>query len=606
MCGIVAGVAERNIVPILLMGLKRLEYRGYDSAGLAIIQQNQLIRYRAMGKVQTLQEKVQAQGLIGYAGIAHTRWATHGAPSEANAHPHSSGDIAVVHNGIIENYLELKQFLQAEGYAFSSETDSETVAHLIHYYYQKTQNLVTAVRETTKQLECAYALAVIHAQYPDELVAIRHGSPLVIGIGIGEHFIASDSYALLPVTRTFSYLQDDDLVHLSKEQYQIFDAQNQLVERALVESEQSADVSGKGGYKHFMQKEMFEQPSVIAETLEGRIYHEQLQLASFPSDLLETLKTVRYIDLIACGTSYHAGLVIKSQLEKVGIRCHVEYASEYLYREITVPQNTLFLSISQSGETADTLAALEKAKKLPYQDYLAICNVPESALIRASHYSLLTRAGREIGVASTKAFVTQLVALHILVLLIRQLQNNDNIQPEIAALERLPAIAEQMLALNPQVAQAAEMIKERHGCLFLGRGESYAIAAEGALKLKELAYIHAEAYPCGELKHGPLALVDENMPVVAIVQADHLAEKTMSNLQEVQARGGRLIVFADSRVDTRALNEQAILISLGELDSLTASIAAVIPLQLFAYNVALQKGTDVDQPRNLAKSVTVE
>lgn len=608
MCGIVAGVAERNLVPILLEGLKRLEYRGYDSAGLAVVRDNRLFRCRAVGKVASLVEKVQEDKISGNLGIAHTRWATHGVPSEANAHPHTSNDlIAVVHNGIIENYVEIREELQKQGYAFTSETDSEAVAHLIHQHYTTNGGqLQAAVTETVKRLSGAFALAVCAADKPDELVATRRGSPMVVGIGFGEHFIASDSFALLPVTRTFIYLKDDDTVNISREGYQIYDHSGVAVEREVVQSDQNADVVGKDGYKHFMQKEMFEQPAVIAETMEGRLHHGNLHTQSFSPALLESLAKTDQVDIIACGTSFHAGLVIKFHLEKAGIRTNVEYASEYLYRDVAVPEGTLFVSISQSGETADTLAALEKAKSMNYCGYVAVCNVPDSALVRASEHVILTRAGREIGVASTKAFVTQLVALHILNMLIQQAHGKTLDVEAAKAFENVPGISERMLGLNDQIDKTAELLKSRHGCLFLGRGEFFAIAAEGALKLKELSYIHAEAHPCGELKHGPLALVDEDMPVVAVIKADHLADKVMSNLQEVQARGGQLIVFVDSRVDTRSLNEKSIVISMGELDDITASIAAVIPLQLFAYHVALKKGTDVDQPRNLAKSVTVE
>lgn len=608
MCGIVAGVAERNVVPILLEGLRRLEYRGYDSAGLAVVDEGVIKRCRAQGKVAGLVDKVEAQGDIhGTIGIAHTRWATHGVPSEANAHPHMSNDkIVVVHNGIIENYLDIKNHLQAKGYVFTSDTDTEVIAHLIYDFYKDNHDLLAASQLAVAELKGAYAIAVCANDKADEMVAVRHGSPLIVGVGIGEMFLASDAFALLPVTRRFIYLQEDDWVVVHKDEVRIIDGSGNGVERKIVESDQDADITGKGGYKHFMQKEMFEQPSVIAETMEGRMHHGKLQQSSFDPALLEVLKQVKEVDIIACGTSYHAGMVIKFHLEKAGIRTNVEYASEYLYRDVAVGDRTLFISISQSGETADTLAALEKAKKMPYLGYVGICNVPDSALVRASQFALLTRAGREIGVASTKAFVTQLVVLHLLTMQLKLVQGKTVDEADLQAFTRLPSISERMLELNGQIELIAESLRHATGCLFLGRGESYAIAAEGALKLKELAYIHAEAHPTGELKHGPLALVDEHIPVVAIVTHGALAEKVMSNLQEVQARGGRLIVFADSRVDVRALNDKAVIVNLGELDEITASIASVIPLQLFAYNIALQKGTDVDQPRNLAKSVTVE
>lgn len=606
MCGIVAAIAERSVVPILLEGLKRLEYRGYDSAGLAVVNNKELELCRFAGKIAGLSEKAKENNMRGQIGIAHTRWATHGIPSVENAHPHQSGKIAIVHNGIIENYLELKEELVKEGYEFKSQTDTETVVHLIHKFTKTEKSLLEAVKKTVAKLRGSYGLAVLNADNPEEIVAVRRGSPMVLGLGFGENFIASDTFALLPVTRKFVYLKDGDFLRIERENYEIFDENGTKVDREVVESNQSSEGSEKGIYKHFMQKEMFEQPSVIAETMEGRIFNGELNKQSFSESLLNTLKNTQSIEIIACGTSYHAGLVIKYHLEAAGIKANVEYASEYLYRPVVVLPNTLFITISQSGETADTLAALEKAKKLPYLDYLTVCNVPESALVRSSNHALLTRAGREIGVASTKAFTTQLIVLHIIKLLIQELRG-EKIAPEVfEALARLPSIAERMLKLNEGIAEIAEELKDKNGCLFLGRGECFAIAAEGALKLKELAYIHAEAYPSGELKHGPLALVDKNMSVVAVLKADKLGEKIMSNLQEVQARGGRLIVFADSRVNTDALNERAKIFDLGELDDLTATIAGVIPLQLFAYNVALAKGTDVDQPRNLAKSVTVE
>ena len=588
MCGIVAGVAERNIVPILLEGLKRLEYRGYDSAGLAVNHDGTIDRCRAVGKVASLVSKAGAENIHGNSGIAHTRWATHGVPSEANAHPHMSGaTIAVVHNGIIENYQEIRDELRAAGYTFTSDTDTETIAHLIDRHYREHHDLLRAVRDTTARLRGAYAIAVIAADRPDEIIAARHGSPMVIGLGIGEHFAASDIFALLPVTRRFISLQENDLARITRDHCQIYDASGAEVTRDINESEQAGDLIGKGGYKHYMQKEIFEQPTAIADTLEGRLAHGQLHI-------------------VACGTSYHAGLVMKYHFEQNAIPTSVEYASEYLYRDVAVPPDTLFISLSQSGETADTLAALEKAKKDGrYHDNLAICNVPESALTRAANHTILTRAGREIGVASTKAFVTQLAVLHLVNAIIAAEQGRPFAREHLQTFDHLPRILQHILTLEPAIARAAKALEHRHGCLYLGRGENYAIAAEGALKLKELTYIHAEAHPAGELKHGPLALVDENMPVLALIKHDALTEKISSNLEVVQARGGRLIIFADDRVDTTSFPD-ADIIRLGILDDLTASIAFVVPLQLFAYHVALLKGTDVDQPRNLAKSVTVE
>ncbi|MBV7435557.1 glutamine--fructose-6-phosphate transaminase (isomerizing) [Cardiobacteriaceae bacterium TAE3-ERU3] len=607
MCGIIGAVAERNVVPILIEGLKRLEYRGYDSAGLVVCGDQGFERCRALGKVAELAEKAKAETLTGFTGMAHTRWATHGVPSEANAHPHvSCNKIAVVHNGIIENHQYFRSLLQEKGYTFTSQTDSEVIAHLIHQHYQDNGgDLLQAVQVVSRDLDGAYALVVSAADRPDELVITRSGCPMVIGVGLGEHFIASDTYALLPVTRRFVYLGEDDVAVIRREGYTIYNAHREQVTRPEEESDQSAAISGKNGYKHFMQKEMFEQPSVIAETLEGRLLNGQLNTASFDPALLDMLAKVKQIHIIACGTSYHAGLVIKYHLERSGIATQVEVASEYLYRDVAVQDGTLFVAISQSGETADTLAALRKAKQQGYCGYIAVCNVPGSALVRASEHVLLTRAGREIGVASTKAFVTQLVALHLLNILLRQANNKPVAADVIEALSHLPTHAEALLQLDEEIGRAAKLLEGKHGCLFLGRGECYPIAMEGALKLKELSYIHAEAYPSGELKHGPLALVDEHMPVIAVVKADAVAEKVLSNLQEVQARGGRLLIFADKRIDTSALPD-ALVISLGELDDVTASVAAVIPLQLLAYHVALQRGTDVDQPRNLAKSVTVE
>ena len=605
MCGIVAGIAERNIVPILLEGLKRLEYRGYDSAGLAVNHGGNIERCRAVGKVASLVAKADTANIHGHSGIAHTRWATHGVPSEANAHPHMSGErVAVVHNGIIENYQEIRDELRARGYTFHSDTDTEVIAHLIDSHYS--DDLHTAVLAATARLRGAYAIAVIAADRPDEIIAARHGSPMVIGLGIGEHFAASDIFALLPVTRRFISLQENDLARITRDHCQIYDASGAEVTRAINESEQTGDLTGKDGYKHYMQKEIFEQPNAIADTLEGRLAHGELQLATFRPELIAALARTRQLHIVACGTSYHAGLVMKYHFEQNGIPASVEYASEYLYRPVAVPPDTLFISLSQSGETADTLAALEKAKADGrYHDNLAICNVPESALTRAANHTILTRAGREIGVASTKAFVTQLAVLHLVNAIIAAEQGRPFAREQLQTFDQLPRLLQHILALEPQIAQAAKALEHRHGCLYLGRGENYAIAAEGALKLKELTYIHAEAHPAGELKHGPLALVDENMPVLALIKHDALAEKISSNLEVVQARGGRLIIFADDRVET-ANFPGATVIRLGALDDLTASIAFVVPLQLFAYHVALLKGTDVDQPRNLAKSVTVE
>ena len=598
MCGIVAAIDERNVVPILLEGLKRLEYRGYDSAGLAIFNDDGMQRERAVGKVASLAG--QCGTLRGHLGIAHTRWATHGRPSEDNAHPHVGGlgeeAIVLVHNGIIENHAALRTRLQEKGYVFASQTDSEVIAHLIADYYKESRELDKAVRLAAGELEGAYALAVFAADRPDELVAIRHGSPMVIGLGIGETFAASDTFALLPVTRRFVYLQEGDLAVLTRGGCRITDRDGQAVVREESESAQDSDTGGKGGYKHFMQKEMFEQPAVIAETLEGRILNDVLNREAFDEGLLQALTQARQLHIIACGTSYHAELALRYEFEKLGIATAVEVASEYVYRDIAVPGDTLFIAISQSGETADTLAALKKARDLGYLARVAICNVADSAIVREADCALMTRAGREIGVASTKAFITQLVVLHLLAHLLGANQ--------LATLQHLPATVEHVLGHDREIARLARLLDGKHGALFLGRGAYYPIALEGALKMKELTYLQAEAYPAGELKHGPLALVDDSMPVIALVADDALAGKMRSNLQEVQARGGRLIVLADDQVDLAGVEGE--ILRLGTLAHGTAPAAFAVALQLLAYHAALRRGTDVDQPRNLAKSVTVE
>jgi len=607
MCGIVGAVAQRDVAEILVDGLHRLEYRGYDSAGVAVLNDKQDMQVvRRVGKVKELDDAIAAEPLLGGTGIAHTRWATHGEPSEANAHPHRSGKIAVVHNGIIENYEELREELQARGYVFMSQTDTEVIAHLVEWEFRTAKSLLEAVQKTVVQLRGAYGTVVMNQEDPNRLVVARSGSPLVIGYGVGENFIASDPLALLNVTRRFAYLEEGDVAEITRRSVEIYDREGQKVKREVHEGNFEHDAADKGQYRHYMQKEIFEQPTAIADTLEGRLAHGELHLASFRPELLAALKRTRQLHIVACGTSYHAGLVMKYHFEQNAIPTSVEYASEYLYRDIAVPPDTLFICLSQSGETADTLAALEKAKKDGrYHDNLAICNVPESALTRAANHTILTRAGREIGVASTKAFVTQLAVLHLVNAIIAAEQGRPFAREHLQTFDHLPRILQHILTLEPAIARAAKALEHRHGCLYLGRGENYAIAAEGALKLKELTYIHAEAHPAGELKHGPLALVDENMPVLALIKHDALTEKISSNLEVVQARGGRLIIFADDRVDTTSFPD-ADIIRLGILDDLTASIAFVVPLQLFAYHVALLKGTDVDQPRNLAKSVTVE
>ena len=607
MCGIVGVVAERNAIPILLEGLRRLEYRGYDSAGLALRTANgQLERIRSVGKVQALADAVGQSAVRGGLGIAHTRWATHGVPNERNAHPHFSNDsIALVHNGIIENYLALREELQTHGYDFESDTDTEVIAHLVHRHLAREGDLLAAVQQAVAQLSGAYSLAVISLDYPDRLIGARQGSPLVIGIGLDEHFLASDTYALLPVTQRFVVLEEGDIVDLRRTTYTLFDHQGQTVERPFLQSQQGLESIEKGNYRHYMLKEIFEQPQAISATLEGRIHNGRIVEQSFGSDAQDLFAQTREVLMVACGTSYHAALVARHWLESLGVPCQVEIASEYRYRATITRPDTLFVSISQSGETADTLAALGEAKRRGCIGSLAICNVHESSLVRASDATLLTRAGREIGVASTKAFTTQLAALRLLSLeLARQHGMPAELEAQlIGELQQLPHKLGEALALNSAIEKLAERFLDKRHALFLGRGEQYPIALEGALKLKEISYIHAEAYPAGELKHGPLALVDEDMPVVCVLPNNNLLEKLLSNLQEVRARGGELFLFADNSVQGL---ERAHTLSLEGVPESIAPIVFTAPLQLLAYHVAVLKGTDVDQPRNLAKSVTVE
>ena len=609
MCGIVGAIAERNVTPILVEGLKRLEYRGYDSAGVATVNaQGELARVRQPGKVRELEQRLRDQPLQGVLGIAHTRWATHGEPNERNAHPHfSNGRVAVVHNGIIENYREFREVLRTAGYQFESETDTEVIAHLIECYLTEGLDPLAALSKAVNQLEGAYSLGVIDRQNPQQLLAARKGSPLVIGIGIGEHFLASDIYALAPVTQLYVLLEEGDVACLTRDGYQILDASGQPVTREIHRAQGGSQAVDKGHYRHFMLKEIFEQPSVIAETLEGRVKDGRLLEGCFGPLANRLFAQVRGVHIIACGTSYHAGLVARYWLEALGIPCMVEVASEYRYRQGVTPPGSLFVSISQSGETADTLAALAEAKRRGYLTTLAICNVPDSYLVRESDLCLLTRAGREIGVASTKAFTTQLVALRLLTLALGRYHglSDEQEQQAVLELEHLPRLVEQALGLESQIVQLAEQFVDKQHALFLGRGTQYPIALEGALKLKEISYIHAEAYPAGELKHGPLALVDEEMPVICVLPRNGLLEKLLSNLQEVRARGGRVYLFADAQVHLPDDNAVQAL----TLDAVPDSIAPVVftvPLQLLAYHVAVLKGTDVDQPRNLAKSVTVE
>ena len=608
MCGIVGAIAERNVVPILIEGLQRLEYRGYDSAGLVVHQENgNLGRIRSVGKVAMLRQALETEPISGHLGIAHTRWATHGIPAERNAHPHMSGaSVAVVHNGIIENHAELRAELQAKGYVFTSETDTEVIAHLIAHLQEQESDLLRLVQKTIPRLIGAYGLAVSTLSDSDRLVVARAGSPLVIGLGIGENFVASDVFALLPVTQRFIFLEEGDVAEIRRNSIRIFDKGGQVVKRAERLSQLSAATTDKGPYQHYMLKEIFEQPSVIAETLEGRIYNGRLLEESFGHEAKALLDKTRGVHIIACGTSYHAGLVARYWLEEIGIPCSVEVASEYRYRKVVVPPDTLFLSISQSGETADTLAALRFAKQAGYVGSLAICNVPESSLTRESDVALMTRAGPEIGVASTKAFTTQLTALRLLTIALarRRGMTQEEELRLVNELHALPRQVEVVLSLSDAIKQMAAAFSDKQHALFLGRGPFYPIALEGALKLKEISYIHAEAYPAGELKHGPLALVDADMPVICALPDDPLLDKVLSNLQEVRARGGELFLFSDHTVKIELDHFQNL--TLADIYPGTAPIVYSIPLQLLAYHVAILKGTDVDQPRNLAKSVTVE
>ncbi len=610
MCGIVGAVAERNIVPVLIEGLRRLEYRGYDSAGLAVIGAGRLTRLRTVGKVQKLEEALAATPASGDTGIAHTRWATHGAPSERNAHPHLSREgLAIVHNGIIENHEALRADLERRGYRFDSETDTEVVAHRIHFHLQGSHDLLAAVRATVAELEGAYALAVISEQEPGRVVAARAGCPVVVGLGVEENFVASDVAALLPVTRRFMFLEEGDLADIRRKSIRIIDANGADVERAVRESDLSADAAEKGPYRHFMLKEIHEQPRAIADTLAERVAHGRLLEAAFGPTAAEVFKRTACVHIVACGTSYHAASVVRYFIEQIcRLPCAVDIASEYRYRNPLVPPNSLFVTISQSGETADTLAALRLAKQSGYVSTLAICNVPESSLVRESELVMLTRAGPEIGVASTKAFTTQLTALAMLTVALARYHGGDAEREQglVTRLIELPGLIEKALTLDPVIHRLAERFADKHHTLFLGRGALYPIAMEGALKLKEISYIHAESYPAGELKHGPLALVDADMPVIAVAPNNDLLEKLKSNLMEVRARGGELIVFADPESGLRPSDGVTVIEMPKHVTYFQAPAVYTVPLQLLAYHVAILKGTDVDQPRNLAKSVTVE
>ncbi|GAA3550508.1 glutamine--fructose-6-phosphate transaminase (isomerizing) [Zobellella aerophila] len=609
MCGIVGAVAQRDVAEILVEGLRRLEYRGYDSAGVAIVNGNELGRLRRLGKVQVLADALDQQPLAGGTGIAHTRWATHGEPSERNAHPHVSGDITVVHNGIIENHEELRTELQAMGYEFVSDTDTEVIAHLVHHHRQHSDSLLAALQTAVKQLRGAYGTVLMDTQDPSRLVVARSGSPLVIGLGLGENFIASDQLALLPVTRRFMFLEEGDVAEVTRRDVRIFDVDGQAVSRAELESEASHDAGDKGEYRHYMLKEIYEQPKSITDTLEGRITDSAVVVESFGNGARAIFEKVEHIQLIACGTSYHSGMVAKYWFEALaGVSCDIEIASEFRYRKSVVRPNSLLITLSQSGETADTLAALRLAKDSGFMSSLAICNVPGSSLVRESDLAFMTRAGAEIGVASTKAFTTQLAGLLMLVAAVGRCRGNMSVDTEaklVQALRTVPAHIGDTLALAKDIEALAEEFADKQNSLFLGRGDQYPIAMEGALKLKEISYIHAEAYAAGELKHGPLALIDADMPIIVVAPNNDLLEKLKSNVEEVRARGGILYVFADKEAGFRGDDTMRVM-PVNHVDEVIAPIIYTVPLQLLSYYVALIKGTDVDQPRNLAKSVTVE
>jgi glucosamine--fructose-6-phosphate aminotransferase (isomerizing) len=612
MCGIVGGVAERSITNILIEGLKRLEYRGYDSAGLALVNHDQILRERRVGKVANLEQAVNESQIFGKLGIAHTRWATHGKPTENNAHPHVSGDVAVVHNGIIENYQELKDDLEALGYVFTSQTDTEVVAHLVHDALKSTSSLLEAVQSVVPQLKGAYALGIIHTDYPNELITVREGSPLVIGVGIGENFISSDQLALLPITNRFIYLEEGDIARLTRDKIEVF-VNGQLVQRPVKELDATVSNASKGEFKHYMLKEIYEQPEALQQTISQALDGNALR-ADFLQHAEADFANIQQVQILACGTSYHAGMIAKYWFEQlIDVPCQVEIASEFRYRSPVIVNNTLYLCISQSGETADTLAALRDTQKRAAHKNInivtmAICNVATSSMIRETSHSLLTLAGPEIGVASTKAFTTQLAALMLLILKIGQIKqtiSDHQIQSIAAELWHLPKVILDTLQNNQAILRLSELFVEKQHCLFLGRGTHFPIALEGALKLKEISYIHAEGYAAGELKHGPLALVDNDMPVVILAPQDDMLDKLKSNMEEVQARGGELFVFADEHSGIQSKERQHV-VSVPSIISTLAPIVYSVPVQLLSYHVAVLRGTDVDQPRNLAKSVTVE
>ena len=610
MCGIVGAVAQRDVAEILINGLHRLEYRGYDSAGVAVVDPNhELHRVRCLGKVKALDEAVAVKPLIGGTGIAHTRWATHGEPSEANAHPHTSGNFAVVHNGIIENHEELRELLKSRGYVFNSQTDTEVIAHLVNWEMRTSSTLLEAVQKTVKQLTGAYGMVVLDREHPEHLVAARSGSPLVIGLGIGENFLASDQLALLSVTRRFIYLEEGDIAEITRRTVDIYDANGQKVEREVHESNLENDAAEKGKFRHFMQKEIYEQPNALINTMEGRILHNNVIVDAIGNGAAEILEKVEHIQIVACGTSYNAGMTARYWFEALaGVSCDVEIASEFRYRKFVTRPNSLLVTISQSGETADTLAALRLAKEKGYMAALTICNVSSSSLVRESDLAFMTRAGVEVGVASTKAFTTQLATLLMLVTAIGKVKGNISNEQEVEivkALQSLPAEIEKALAFDKDIEALAEDFAEKNHALFLGRGEFYPIAMEASLKLKEISYIHAEAYAAGELKHGPLALIDADMPVIVVAPNNELLEKVKSNIEEVRARGGQLYVFADKEAGFTP-SEGMKIITMPKVNEIIAPIFYTVPMQLLSYHVALIKGTDMDQPRNLAKSVTVE
>lgn len=610
MCGIVGAVAQRDVAEILINGLHRLEYRGYDSAGVAVVNEHhELQRVRCLGKVKALDETVSEKPLIGGTGIAHTRWATHGEPSETNAHPHASGTFAVVHNGIIENHEELRELLKSRGYVFLSQTDTEVIAHLVEWEMRSTDSLLEAVKKAVKQLTGAYGMVVMDSRHPEHLVAARSGSPLVIGLGIGENFLASDQLALLSVTRRFIFLEEGDIAEITRRTVDIYDTYGNKVDREIHESNLENDAAEKGKFRHFMQKEIYEQPTALINTMEGRINHENVIVDSIGNGAKGILEKVEHIQIVACGTSYNAGMVARYWFESLaGVSCDVEIASEFRYRKFVTRPNSLLITLSQSGETADTLAALRLAKEKGYMAALTICNVAGSSLVRESDLAFMTRAGVEVGVASTKAFTTQLAALLMLVTALGKVKGHISAEKEheiIKAMQSLPAEIEKALAFDTEIEALAEDFAEKHHALFLGRGAFYPIAVEASLKLKEISYIHAEAYAAGELKHGPLALIDADMPVIVVAPNNELLEKVKSNIEEVRARGGQLYVFADKEAGFTP-SEGMKIITMPKVNDIVAPIFYTIPMQLLSYHVALIKGTDVDQPRNLAKSVTVE